>query len=115
MCSSLVYFFSKSSTFTDSPLTQGLYTIESIHMEQSMYEASNLTINPQSNPNIYEPSNIYTNQHYSPSHARFLQDSLIHSQFEDPMSNGDQLKQVMVDSQHLHPSSSSFKLLVFRI
>ncbi|XP_042047693.1 uncharacterized protein LOC121793717 isoform X1 [Salvia splendens] len=103
---------------------KGLYTIESSHMVQSMYQASNLTINQQSNPNIYEPSSFYTNQHHSPSHARFfqvstftpaikiycllfikafsnllctsvMQDSLIHSQFQDPMSNGNQLKQVM--------------------
>ncbi|XP_042047694.1 uncharacterized protein LOC121793717 isoform X2 [Salvia splendens] len=74
---------------------KGLYTIESSHMVQSMYQASNLTINQQSNPNIYEPSSFYTNQHHSPSHARFFQDSLIHSQFQDPMSNGNQLKQVM--------------------
>ncbi|XP_042057497.1 protein FAR1-RELATED SEQUENCE 5-like [Salvia splendens] len=88
-----------------SPLTQGLYTIESSHMVQNMYQASNLTINQQVNPNMYEPSSFFTGQHHSPSHAQLLQESLIHSQFQDPVSNGNQLKQVMDDSQHLHPSS----------
>ncbi|KAG6425688.1 hypothetical protein SASPL_116134 [Salvia splendens] len=77
-----------------SPLTQGLYTIESSHMVQNMYQASNLTINQQVNPNMYEPSSFFTGQHHSPSHAQLLQESLIHSQFQDPVSNGNQLKQV---------------------
>lgn len=93
-------------------------------MVQSMFQASNLTINQQANPNLYEPSSFYSNQHHSPSHAQFLQvslftstaknlsqthhyaladllpvlfamkESLIHSQFQDPVSNGNQLKQV---------------------
>ncbi|KAL1550770.1 protein FAR-RED IMPAIRED RESPONSE 1-like isoform X4 [Salvia divinorum] len=93
-CAPPTYISSPNPAPSLSPLTQGLYTIESSHMVQSMYQASNLTINHQPNPNIYEPSSFYTNQHHSPSHARFLQESLIHSQFQDPMSNGNQLKQV---------------------
>ncbi|KAH6809637.1 hypothetical protein C2S51_027420 [Perilla frutescens var. frutescens] len=104
-CAPSAYISSPSSAPSLSPLTQGLYTIESSHMMQSMYQTSNLTINQQANPNMYEPPNFYSNQHPSPSHSQFLQDSMIHNQFQDPVSNGNQLKQVMDDSQHTHSSS----------
>lgn len=104
-CAPSAYISSPSPAPSLSPLTQGLYTIESNHMVQSMYQASNLTINQQANPNMYEPPSFYSNQHHSPSHTQFLQESLINNQFQDPVSNGNQLKQVMDDSQHLHSSS----------
>ncbi|KAH6770857.1 hypothetical protein C2S52_015660 [Perilla frutescens var. hirtella] len=104
-CAPSAYISSPSSAPSLSPLTQGLYTIESSHMMQSMYQTSNLTINQQANPNMYEPPNFYSNQHPSPSHSQFLQDSMIQNQFQDPVSNGNQLKQVMDDSQHPHSSS----------
>ncbi|KAG8390298.1 hypothetical protein BUALT_Bualt01G0069000 [Buddleja alternifolia] len=93
-CAPSTYISSPSPTPTLSPLTQGLYNVEANHMVQSMYQASNLTINQQPNPNLYEPP-FYSNQHQSPIHAQFLQDSLIRNQFQDPMSNGAQLKPVM--------------------
>ncbi|KAL0382338.1 UNVERIFIED_CONTAM: hypothetical protein Scaly_0521100 [Sesamum calycinum] len=89
----------------DDQIPGGLYTVEANHMVQSMYQTSNLAINQQSNPNMYESPNFYSNQHHSPSHSQFLQDSLIRNQFQDPMSNGTQMKQVMDDSQHTHSSS----------
>ncbi|PIN11928.1 hypothetical protein CDL12_15471 [Handroanthus impetiginosus] len=104
-CAPSTYISSPSPTPSLSPLTQGLYTIEANHMVQSMYQASNLTINQQPNPNMYDPPNFYSNQHHSPSHAQFLQESLIRNQFQDPMSNGTQLKPVMDDSQQQHSSS----------
>ncbi|XP_011101183.1 protein FAR1-RELATED SEQUENCE 5 [Sesamum indicum] len=104
-CGPSTYISSPSPTPSLSPLTQGLYTVEANHMVQSMYQTSNLAINQQSNPNMYESPNFYSNQHHSPSHAQFLQDSLIRNQFQDPMSNGTQMKQVMDDSQHTHSSS----------
>ncbi|KAK6117599.1 hypothetical protein DH2020_048646 [Rehmannia glutinosa] len=88
------YISSPSPTPSLSPLAQGLYTIEANHMVQSMYQASNLTISQQPNPNMYEPPTFYSNQHHSPNHAQFLQESLIRNQFQDPMSNGTQLKPV---------------------
>ncbi|KAK4403573.1 protein FAR-RED IMPAIRED RESPONSE 1 [Sesamum angolense] len=81
-CGPSTYISSPSPTPSLSPLTQ----------------TSNLAINQQSNPNMYESPNFYSNQHHSPSHSQFLQ-------FQDPMSNGTQMKQVMDDSQHTHSSS----------
>ncbi|KAL6531285.1 hypothetical protein OROHE_014354 [Orobanche hederae] len=68
----------------------GIYTTEANHIVQSMYQASNLTISQEPNPNMYEHPNFYSNQYHSPSHAQFLQESLIRNQFQDPMSNGKQ-------------------------
>lgn len=69
-----VYFlFYQKVDHVISFLLKGLYTIEASHMVQSMYQASNLTINQQPNPNMYEPANFYSNQHQSPTHAQFLQ------------------------------------------
>ncbi|KAL3837709.1 hypothetical protein ACJIZ3_022300 [Penstemon smallii] len=104
-CAPSTYMSSSSPNPTLSPLTQGLYTVETNHMVQSMYQASNLSSSEEPNPNIYEPQNFYSNQHHSPNNAQFLQESLIRNPFQDPMSNGSQLKQVMDDGQHPHSSS----------
>ncbi|KAL7108430.1 hypothetical protein ACP275_06G111700 [Erythranthe tilingii] len=104
-CPPSAYISSPSPPPSMSPLTQGLYTIDANHMVQSIYQGPNLVINQQPNPNMYEPQNFYSSQNHSPSHAQFLQESLIRNQFQDPMSNGTQLKPVMDDDQHPHSSS----------
>ncbi|XP_073118902.1 protein FAR1-RELATED SEQUENCE 9-like [Henckelia pumila] len=89
---------------TLSSITQGLYSIEANHGVQRMYQTSNLAISHQPNPNMYEPQAFYSNQH-SPTHSHILQESLICNQFQDSMSNGTQLKQVVDDGQLTHSSS----------
>ncbi|GFP84775.1 protein far1-related sequence 5 [Phtheirospermum japonicum] len=106
-CAPSTYISSPSPTPSLSPLTQGLYTIEANQMVQSMYQASNLTINQQSNPNMYDP-NFYSNQHHSPSHAQFLQ-------FQDPMSNGTaQLKPVESDIAKVATESKTNSTILFK-
>lgn len=103
-CAPSAYMSSPNSAPTLSSITQGLYSVEANHMVQRMYEASNLTINHQANPNMYEPQAFYSNQN-SPTHSHVLQESLICNQFQDSMSNGTQPKQVVDDGQLTHPSS----------
>ncbi|XP_073019547.1 protein FAR1-RELATED SEQUENCE 5-like [Primulina eburnea] len=103
-CAPSAYISSPIPAPTLSSITQGLYSVEANHVVQRMYQASNLTINHQPNPNMYEPQAFYCNQH-SPSHSHVLQESLICNQFQDSMSSGTQLKQVVDDGQLTHPSS----------
>lgn len=103
-CAPSAYISSPIPAPTPSSITQGLYSVEVNHVVQRMYQASNITINHQPNPNMYEPQAFYSNQH-SPSHSHVLQESLICGQFQDSVSNGTQLKQVVDDGQLTHPSS----------
>ncbi|KZV25101.1 hypothetical protein F511_03399 [Dorcoceras hygrometricum] len=103
-CAPSAYISSPVPAPTLSPITQVLYSVEANHVVQRMYQASNLTINHQSNPNMYEPQSFYSNQH-SPSHSHILQETLICNQFQDSMSNGTQMKQLVDDGQLTHASS----------
>ncbi|XP_022890310.1 protein FAR1-RELATED SEQUENCE 5-like [Olea europaea var. sylvestris] len=106
-CVPSIYISSPSPNPTMNPLTQGLYPVEANHMVHNMYQTPNLTINQQPNSNMYEQHNFYSSQQHSPDQVQFLQESLIRNQFQESMSNGTQLRQVM-DHDNQNPHSSSF-------
>ncbi|CAI9767653.1 unnamed protein product [Fraxinus pennsylvanica] len=104
-CAPSTYILSPSPNPT-CPLAQGLYPVEANHIVHNMYQTPNLTINQEPNPNMYEQQSFYSSQQHSANQVQFLQESLIRNQFQESMSNGTQLRQVMDhDNQNPHPPS----------
>ncbi|THF95145.1 hypothetical protein TEA_020326 [Camellia sinensis var. sinensis] len=85
----------------------GFYNFEANQVVQCLYQPPNLSMAQQPNPDIYQPPNLFSNQHDSPSQAQLLQESLIRSPFQEPMSHRNQLRQAM-DLDVQHPHSTSF-------
>lgn len=95
---------------TGNPIMQGLYNFEANQVVKCMYGEPNLATDQQTNSNMYQPPNFFTNQHDSPSQSQLLQEPLIHNTYPDSVSNTSQLRQEM-DLDIQHPHSASF--LVF--
>lgn len=83
------------------PVTQNLYNFEANQVVQCMYQPTNLVIDTESSPNVF-----YSNQHDSP---QLIQDSLIHSTYQETVSNNTQLRQGM-DLDIENQQSSPFML-----
>lgn len=95
---------------TANPIMQGLYNFEANQVVQCMYQQDNLVMEEQTNPNMYQPLNFFSNQHDSPGHSQLLQEPLINGTYQEPVSSTPELRQAMdLDVQHAH--SSSFLLL----
>lgn len=61
-------------------ITQGLYNFEANQVDQCLYQQDNLVMEEQTNPNMYQPLDFFSNQHDSPGHSQLLQVDLVHTQ-----------------------------------
>ncbi|KAL6977668.1 hypothetical protein U1Q18_026458, partial [Sarracenia purpurea var. burkii] len=86
------YVSSASSSL--NPVSQGFYNFEANQVVTCPYQPHNLPMDQQPNPDIYQPPSLFSTQHDSPSPAQLLQESLIHSAFQESMSQRNQLRQV---------------------
>ncbi|XP_028122240.1 protein FAR1-RELATED SEQUENCE 5-like isoform X1 [Camellia sinensis] len=103
-CPQPAYVSSASSSL--NPVTQGFYNFEANQVVQCLYQPPNLSMAQQPNPDIYQPPNLFSNQHDSPSQAQLLQESLIRSPFQEPMSHRNQLRQwISMSNIHIRPHS----------
>ncbi|KAE8022493.1 hypothetical protein FH972_008288 [Carpinus fangiana] len=92
----IVTFISSSPTSyispqatTANPIMQGICNFEANQVVHCMYQQPNLVMDQQSNPNIYQPPNFFSNQPDSPGQSHLLQ---------------------AMDLDVQHPHSSSFLL-----
>lgn len=92
-----------------NPITQGMCNFEADQVVHCIYQQSNLVMDQQPNPNIYQPSNYFSSQHDSPGQSHLLQEPLIHNPYQEAVSSTTQLRQAM-DLDVQHPHSSSFLL-----
>ncbi|KAJ7975671.1 Protein FAR1-RELATED SEQUENCE 5 [Quillaja saponaria] len=91
---------------TTNCIMQGLYNFDANQVVHCMYEQPNIVLDPQSNANIYQPPNFFSNQHDSPGQSQLLQEPLIRSAYQESMSSSPQKRQVMdLDIQSPHSSS----------
>ncbi|KAH8492442.1 hypothetical protein H0E87_021848 [Populus deltoides] len=89
-----------------NPLLQGLYNFEANQVVQCMYQQQNPVMDHEDNPNMYQQSVFYADQHVSPTQIPLLQEPLIRSAYHESLSNNALLRQAMdLDLQHPHSSS----------
>ncbi|XP_061359919.1 protein FAR1-RELATED SEQUENCE 5-like [Gastrolobium bilobum] len=104
---SSVYVSSQSAA--PNPILQGLYSFEANQAVHCIYEQPNLVLDHQSNTNIFQPPNFFSNQHDSPGQSQLLPEPIIQSTYHESMASNNQMRQGM-DLDIQNPHSSSFLL-----
>ncbi|RDX62880.1 Protein FAR1-RELATED SEQUENCE 5, partial [Mucuna pruriens] len=98
-----------SQSATPNPILQGLYSFEANQVVHCMYEQPNLVLDHQSNSNMLQPPNFFSNQQDSPGQSQLLQEPIIQSTYHESMPSNNQMRQGLnLDIQN--PHSSSFLL-----
>ncbi|KAG7986751.1 hypothetical protein I3843_03G097700 [Carya illinoinensis] len=95
-------YISPQATTTNT-IMQGMYNFEANQVVQCMYQQSNLVMDQQPNPDIYQPPNIFSNQHDLPGQSQLLQEPLIHNPYHESVSSASQLRQwILMSNMHIH-------------
>ncbi|XP_021826892.1 protein FAR1-RELATED SEQUENCE 5-like isoform X2 [Prunus avium] len=88
---------------TANPIMQGLYNFEANQVDQCLYQQDNLVMEEQTNPNMYQPLDFFSNQHDSPGHSQLLQEPLINGTYQEVVSSTPELRQwISMSNMHIH-------------
>ncbi|KAK7343667.1 hypothetical protein VNO77_12588 [Canavalia gladiata] len=98
-----------SQSTTPNPILQGLYSFEANQVVHCMYEQPNLVLDHQSNTNMFQPPNFFSNQQDSPGQSQLMQEPIIQNTYHESMPSNNQMRQGM-DLDIQNPHSSSFLL-----
>ncbi|KAJ1402510.1 Zinc finger, PMZ-type [Sesbania bispinosa] len=89
--------------------TTGLYSFEANQGVHCVYEQPNSVLDHQSNTNMFQPPNFFSNQQNSPGQSQILQEPIIQNTYHESMPSNNQMRQGM-DLDIQNPHSSSFLL-----
>ncbi|XP_057423527.1 protein FAR1-RELATED SEQUENCE 5-like isoform X2 [Lotus japonicus] len=111
---STVCFSSPSSAYVSSQsvtpnpvlqfVEQGLYSFEANQAVHGMHVQPNLELDHQSNTNMFQPPNFFSNQQNSPGPSQLLQEPIIQHTYHESMPSNSQGMDLGIQNSH----SSSF-------
>lgn len=85
---------------------QGLFGFETNEVVQCMYEQPDLVLDHQSNTNLFQPPNFYSNQQSSPCLSQLSQEPIIQNTYHESVPSNNQMQQGMdLDIQNPHSES----------
>ncbi|WJX14577.1 hypothetical protein P8452_04817 [Trifolium repens] len=96
------------STHSVAPnsLLQGLFGFEANQVVQCMYGQPDLVLDHQSNTNLFQPPNYYSNQPSSPRRSQLSQEPINQNTYHESMPSNNQMRQGMdFDIQNPHSES----------
>ncbi|CAJ2630076.1 unnamed protein product [Trifolium pratense] len=94
-----------SQSVTPNSLLQGLFGFEANQVVQCMYEQPDLVLNHQSNTNLFQPPNYYSNQQSSPCRSHLSQVPIIQNTYHESMPSNNQTRQVLFVQTTSQPPS----------